>query len=348
MPALSSADHSVNPPAVAIPREFNAAYDLIERNLRAGRAAKIAYIDDCGSYTYGELAERVARCSSALTALGVRMEQRVLICMQDTIDWPTAFLGCIQAGIVPVAVNTLLTSADYEFMLRDSRAQALIVSASLLPTFAPIVGGVPALKHVIVAGTERGPHLHFSELLAQAEARFEVAHTLADDMCFWLYSSGSTGTPKGTVHVHSSLIQTAELYGRGVLGIREDDVVFSAAKLFFAYGLGNALSFPMSVGATSVLMAERPTPDAVFARLTQLQPTIFYARVCPSATKSGYALACRPEKHSLGKSANAGGITSASTFSTASVRRKCSISFLPIGPVTFAMARPAGPCPAIS
>ena len=276
MPALSSADHSTSPPTVTIPREYNAAHDLLERNLRAGRAAKAAYVDDRRSYTYGELAERVAQCANALTALGVEMEQRALVCMQDTIDWPTAFLGCIQAGIVPVAVNTLLTGADYEYMLRDSRAQALIVSAPLLPAVAPFIGKLPSLKHVIVAGAEHSEHLSFSELLAKAEPRFEPAPTLADDMCFWLYSSGSTGAPKGTVHVHSSLIQTAELYGRAVLGIREDDVVFSAAKLFFAYGLGNALSFPLSVGATTVLMAERPTPDAVFARLRQHQPTIFY------------------------------------------------------------------------
>src|SRR5438105_15033124 len=161
-------------------------------------------------------------------------------------------------------------------MLHDSRALVLIVSESLRPAFTPLLGTSPFLKHVIVSGADASGHLSLSALLAQAEARFEPAKTTCDDACFWLYSSGSTGAPKGTVHAHSSLIQTAELYARPILGIRENDIVFSAAKLFFAYGLGNSLTFPLAVGATTVLMAERPTPAAVFARLRNYQPTIFY------------------------------------------------------------------------
>ena len=281
MSGLSTADHRVSPPRIDIPRDYNAAHDLIERNLQAGRAAKIAYIDDSGSYTYGDLAQRVNRCSNALVGLGVEAEQRVLLCILDTIDFPTAFLGSIKAGIVPIAANTLLTTADYEHMLRDSRARALIVSAPLLQAFAPLLGRLPHLKHVIVCGLANskdtaGGHHSFTNLLAEAATGFAPAATTSDDMCFWLYSSGSTGAPKGTVHAHSSLITTAELYAWPILGIREDDVVFSAAKLFFAYGLGNGLTFPLSVGATTVLMAERPTPAAVFARLTKHQPTIFY------------------------------------------------------------------------
>jgi benzoate-CoA ligase len=277
VPVPSSADHSPSPPRIEIPREFNAAHALIERNLRAGRGPKLAYVDDHARLTYAGLAERVNRCASALAGLGLEMEQRALLCMSDSIDWPVAFLGSIQAGIVPVAVNTLLTPADYEYMLRDSRARALLVSESLLPKFTPILDRAPFVKHVIVSGGEGPGHLSFSELLAGASPEFDAAPTTADDMCFWLYSSGSTGPPKGTVHVHSSMIQTAELYGRGVLGMRESDIVFSAPKLFFAYGLGNALSFPLSVGATTVLMAERPTPEAVFARLAQHRPTILAA-----------------------------------------------------------------------
>jgi len=276
MPGLSSADHSASPPRVRIPREYNAAHDLIERNLAAGRAGKIAYLDDSGSFSYGELAERANRWANALAGLGLRMDQRVLLCLTDTIDFPTAFLGAIKAGIVPIAANTLLTTADYEFMLRDSRARALVVSEPLLPAFAPLLGRIPTLEHVIVSGRNPGAHQLFSELLARASSAFEPAATTCDDACFWLYSSGSTGLPKGTVHVHSSMILTAELYARAVLGIQESDVVFSAAKLFFAYGLGNALSFPLSVGATTVIMAERPAPPAVFARLRKTRPTIFY------------------------------------------------------------------------
>jgi benzoate-CoA ligase len=168
-------------------------------------------------------------------------------------------------------MNTLLTPADYEYQLRDSRARALFVSPPLLKSFEGIQEKCPDLKHIVTTG------LQLNDLLFKADAKAEAAPTTRDDMCFWLYSSGSTGAPKGTVHLHSHLIATADLYAKPILGIRESDVVFSAAKLFFAYGLGNALTFPMAVGATAILMAERPTPDAVFKRLVEKKPTIFYA-----------------------------------------------------------------------
>nr|MDP2191059.1 benzoate-CoA ligase family protein [Rhodoferax sp.] len=273
---LSSADHSVTPPQVTIPREYNAAHDLIERNLAAGRASKVAIRDDAGEYTYAQVGERVDRFANVLGDLGVAMEQRAFVALLDTIDFPTVFLGCIKAGVVPIAANTLLTRADYEFMLNDSRAQLLVVSEALLPAFADLIGRSRYLKHVVVSGAAGKGHALLAHLMAKAGTSFEPAPTTSDDICFWLYSSGSTGSPKGTVHIHQDLILTAELYARPVLGIREDDVVFSAAKLFFAYGLGNGLTFPFSVGATAVLMAERPTPDSVFRRLREHQPTIFY------------------------------------------------------------------------
>ena len=279
MPELSSADHSVSPPIVTIPRDYNVAYDLIERNLRAGRSGKTAFIDDSGSITYGQLAERVNRAANVLKGLDIGMEDRIMLVHRDTIDFPSVFLGAIKAGIVPIAGNTLVTTSDYEFMLNDSRAKALVVSEQLLPTFAPLLdkraGKLPFLKHVIVSGKDAKGQMSLQELMAKAGSAFEPAPTTCDDACFWLYSSGSTGTPKGTVHIQSSLIYTAELYARPVLGIREDDLVFSAAKLFFAYGLGNSLTFPMSVGATAILMAERPTPASLFQRLRQHRPTIF-------------------------------------------------------------------------
>jgi benzoate-CoA ligase len=273
---ISTADHSVAPPRIDVPRDYNAAHDLIERNLAAGRGAKVAYIDDAGATTYAQLAEHVDRFASGLSALGLDMEHRVMIAMLDTIDWPVAFLGAIKAGIVPVAVNTLLTTKEYEFMLSDSRARALVVSEALLPAFAPLLQRLPFLKHVIVSGADAKGHLAFKDVLAKGKPKLAAAPTTRDDPCFWLYSSGSTGMPKGTVHVHSGMIVTAELYARPILGISEKDVVFSAAKLFFAYGLGNALSFPLAAGATTILMAERPTPAAVFKRLTEKKPTIFY------------------------------------------------------------------------
>jgi len=273
---LSQANHRSSPPGLEIPRDYNAAHDLVERSLAAGRGGKLAYVDDTGRCTYAELAARVNRAANALTGLGLAMEDRVMLCHLDTIDWPATFLGAIKAGIVPIAVNTLLTPADYTFMLNDSRAKALVVSEALWPQFAGILDRCPHVRHVIVSGANAHGRAHLQSLTAGAGASFEPAPTTCDDACFWLYSSGSTGTPKGTVHVHSSMIATAELYGRPVLGIREDDVVFSAAKLFFAYGLGNSLSFPLAVGATTVLMAERPAPAAVFDRLKAHRPTIFY------------------------------------------------------------------------
>jgi benzoate-CoA ligase len=268
---LSSADHSVSPPRIEVPRDYNAAHDLLERNMRIGRAGKVAFHDDAGSITYAALAERANRFGSGLLATGLRMEDRVLLALHDTIDFPTAFLGAIKAGIVPIAVNTLLTAKDYEYMLSDSRAKALVVSEALLPQFKPVLERLPHLKHVIVSGTQS-----YADMLAKGLPALDPAPTTRDDACFWLYSSGSTGMPKGTVHAHSSMIETAELYARGVLGIRESDVVFSAAKLFFAYGLGNSLSFVMAAGATAVLMAERPTPASVFKRLKERKPSIFY------------------------------------------------------------------------
>jgi benzoate-CoA ligase len=272
---MSRIGEPLPPPRPDIPRAYNAAHDLIERNLDAGRAAKVAYIDDAGSYTYADLAERINRCANALVGLGLEQEQRVLLCHLDTIDFPAVFLGAIKAGIVPVAVNTLLTTADYEYMLRDSRARALVVSAPLLPSFAPLLARMPHLKHVIVSGGEPGPHVSLARLMAAAGTSYAPADTTRDDACFWLYSSGSTGAPKGTVHVHSSLASTGELFAKPILGMREDDVVFSSAKLFFAYGLGNALTFPLVAGATAILMAERPTPAAIFKRLVERKPTIF-------------------------------------------------------------------------
>lgn len=280
MPGLSRADAATSPPRIDIPRDYNAAHDLLARNLEAGRAGKVAFIDDRGSTTYGELAARVERCAGSLLALGLRPEERVLVALLDSADFPVTFLGAIRAGIVPVAANTLLTPSEYAYMLDDSRARALVVSAALLPSFLPILAERRYLKHLIVSGDGPAPRpdgtIAFDALLARGAPRAGEPGTTRDDVAFWLYSSGSTGAPKGTLHVHSSLATTAYLHGGPVVGIREDDVLFSAAKLFFAYGLGNALTYTLAFGATTVLMAERPTPDAVFKRLTEHRPTVFY------------------------------------------------------------------------
>jgi benzoate-CoA ligase len=274
---------TTTPTDVAAPPErFNFAHHLLQLN--TARAAKPAFVDDAGTLSYGALDERVRRLAGALRALGLKREERVLLLMQDTTDWPVSFLGAMYAGLVPVAVNTLLTADDYAYMLEHSRAQAALVSGALLPTLTlAMTKADHELQRVIVARPIAPLHpleVDLEAFIAAAAPMAQPAPTGADDPGFWLYSSGSTGRPKGTVHSHANPYWTAELYGRRALGLREDDVCFSAAKLFFAYGLGNGLSFPMSVGATTILMPERPTPDATFARwlgqVGGVKPTVFF------------------------------------------------------------------------
>ena len=309
---LAAVDSSTVPATIDLPREYNAAVEFIDANLAKGRSDKTAFIDTGGSYTYGELVERVNRAGNALRALGAGMETRVLMCMLDDIDFPAVFWGAIKAGCVPVPINTLLTSDDYAHLLRDSRARIVVVSDALLDRFEPALADQPHVEQVVIAGdeahdstpapvradsgvrsaatvrpdsadrpgpstgtTDPGRH-RLADLLAGASPHLDPAPTTRDDVAFWLYTSGSTGTPKGSMHLHRDLVTTAVHYGVGTLGIREDDVVYSAAKLFFAYGLSNGMTFPFYVGATAVVLAGRPTPDAVMAILREHRPTIFY------------------------------------------------------------------------
>ena len=257
---------------------FNFARYLIELN--DARGNKVAYIDDHESLSYASLADRIQRMASALVSAGLRREDRVLLLMHDNTDWPVSFLGAMYAGLVPVAVNTLLTADDYAFMLRNSRAQAAIVSGALLDVLtAAVEQGGNEVRTVIVSHPEAplpSGFLALRELIARSEPMAAAASTLPDDPGFWLYSSGSTGKPKGTVHTHANPFHTVELYAKPVLGLTEDDICFSAAKLFFAYGLGNAMTFPLAVGASVVLMAERPTPQATFKRWVERRPTVFF------------------------------------------------------------------------
>jgi len=255
---------------------YNAASDLIDRNLPL-RAGKIAFIDDAGRYTFAEVSERVDRFAGHLAAQGIGQEARIVLCLEDGIDFVTAALGAIKAGVVPVMLNPLLTAADYEYLLNDCRAVALVVSAAPWVALAPIRGACPFLKHVLFAGAgapEDGVSMHAA--LAAAEPQRLAAPTRADEPCLWQYSSGSTGRPKGTIHVHASIAALTTLYPRQILDLTESDVTFSAAKLFFGYGFGNGLIFPLATGATAILMAERPTPAAVFARVRAHRPSVFY------------------------------------------------------------------------
>ena len=266
--------------ALTLPRRYNAAVDFVARHVAEGRATKPAYRDDFGTTTYGELADRTARAATLIRSLGVQPEQRVLLCLHDTAAFPALFFGAMRAGAVPVPVNTLLTSDDYAFFLADSRARALFVSDALFPRLEPALARLAQPPPVVVvrspAGGPDGGHPRLEPLLERAEPLAEAHDTTPDDVGFWLYSSGSTGAPKGAVHLHGHLAHTARTYAQQVLGIREDDVVFSAAKLFFAYGLGNAMTFPLAVGATAVLRAERPTPALVMRTLREQGVTLFY------------------------------------------------------------------------
>jgi len=261
----------------AVPRNYNFAADVIDRNLKAGRADKPAFIDPRGTWTYGQLADRVARFAAVLRALGVRREERVLMVMLDTIDWPTAFLGCLKAGAVAVPVNTLMTEDDYRFMLADSRARVLVVSEALYPRFEKLIGESPDLEHVVISGDDAHGHKRFEELLSAAKPDPQTAPTVGDDVAYWQYTSGSTGKPKGAVHVHADLRLNNDLYAIPVIGLTDRDVCYSVAKLFFAYGLGNSLNFPLSAGACTVLLPDRPTPDGVAALLRKHPVTVFYS-----------------------------------------------------------------------
>lgn len=261
---------------------FNFAQHLMDSN--ASRLDKAAFIDDTRQISYGELFKEVRQLATGLQRLGVHREERILLVLQDSIDFPVSFLGAMYAGIVPVAVNTLLTADDYAYMLEHSSARTVIVSDEVLPTINAALSRADHEVTQVIVSTPTAP-LHPSEIemrtFIQSQQELpKPAKTNADAPGFWLYSSGSTGRPKGTVHTHGNPYWTIEHYAKGLLKLSSDDVCFSAAKLFFAYGLGNALTFPMGVGATAILMAGRPIPEDVFDRLTGSTPTL--AGVKPS------------------------------------------------------------------
>lgn len=261
---------------------FNFAQSIIDIN--ASRPAKVAFIDDTRQITYAELTSKVRSFAGVLTSLRIQEEQRVLLVMLDTVDLPVAILGCLYAGVIPVVVNTLLQPSDYAYMLEHSHARAVFVSDVIYPNIEKALKKTSENQYssvpVVISGdnhAETPDALSFSTLLKNKSEQKAAARTHRDDIAIWLYSSGSTGRPKGTVHTHANLYWTVELYGKQTLQICETDTTFSAAKLFFAYGLGNGLSFPLSVGATVILMPERPTPEAIFKRLTTHKATFFLA-----------------------------------------------------------------------
>src|SRR5947209_12799509 len=260
-----------------MPREYNAATWFVDRHLAEGRAARLAVIHEGGRLTYGDVAAGANRLGNALRRLGVQREQRVVLLLYDSPQFVWSFWGALKIGAVPIPTNTLLTPHDYEYMLRDSRAEVAIVSGALAPALAEARPRAPVLKHIVVAGRASAGDLAYDDLVSAERPELDPADTTKDDVAFWLYTSGTTGTPRAAVHLHHDMQVCCEAFGRHVLEIGPDDRTFSVAKLFFAYGLGNALYFPFHVGAATVLFPGRPEPAKVFEIIASERPTLFFA-----------------------------------------------------------------------
>src|SRR5437868_1416493 len=279
------------PPVVSVPDRFNIADYLVDRHLREGRGGRTAIICGDEPITYAQVADRSNQLANGLRSLGVRREERVLLLLLDTPAFVYSFFGAQKMGAVPIPTNTLLKSQDYRYLLNDSRARVAIVSEALLPQLAAIPRSeLPYLEHIIVDGQADGGTSGFEQLLTAAPT-FEIAVTSKDDAAFWLYSSGTTGFPKGAVHLHHDIVHTVVCYAQGILGMTAADRTFSVAKLFFAYGLGNALTFPFAVGATTILWPGPPTPPNVYGQIERHKPTLFFS----VPTNYGQLLAHRRE-----------------------------------------------------
>lgn len=263
-------------PPVVVPDSFNAATYFVDYNLDEGRGDNLAILYGDEEITYREVSELVNRTGNMLRDLGIEMENRVMLLLLDCPVMAYAFFGAIKIGAVPVPINTLLKPQDYRYLLQDSRAKTLIVSEELLPAIEPIITDLDHLRHVVVVGRAAG-FSSFDDLIARQPATLDAANTSKDDVAFWLYTSGTTGLSRAAVHLHHDMVFCSELYCRGILGITEHDRAYSVAKLFFAYGLGNALYGPFAVGATTILFPGRPQPQAVFDVVNRYRPTLFFA-----------------------------------------------------------------------
>jgi len=255
---------------------FNAADYFLDRNIRQGKGHRIAVYTEYKNYTYNDIQKMTNKTANGFRELGVRADDKIMILMIDVPQFYAVFWGAIKIGAIPIPVNTMLTPEDYEYYLNDSRAKVLVVSEQILPVINQIKGELFYLRDMIVISEVNGAHIPFKQKYWHAPATIKIENTTKDDVGFWLYSSGSTGSPKGAVHSQYDMVVTSQSFAQAVLGITEDDVCFSAARLFFAYGLGNGMYFPMSVGASAVLNPNPPTPENVFRHLEKFRPTIFF------------------------------------------------------------------------
>jgi len=284
---------------VEIPPRMNAAAVFVDSHLATGRGDRPAILCEDRTITYRQLHEEVNRVGNVLKALDVRMEERVAILMPDTPECVYAFFGAIKIGAVAIPMNTILLPKDYRYLLNDSRARVLIVHASLLGRILDVQEELEYLQHIVVAGNEVEGYSSFETLMQSASPVLDPQDTSKDDAAFWLYSSGTTGFPKGTIHLHHDMMVAAELYAKQTLELLESDVSFSVAKLFFAYGLGNGLYFPLWTGGTTVLLPGRPLPKVVFDVIDKYQPTVYYG--VPTSYAALLALAEKTNRTSLGR-----------------------------------------------
>jgi benzoate-CoA ligase family protein len=263
---------------IPLPKVFNAATHFVDRNVREGRGAKTAL--ECGDerVSYRQLLERTNQSGNVLRQLDVQPGERVVLILSDGPEFLYCFFGAIKIGAVAVPTNTLLKPAEYEYILNDTQARVVLVSDALVPQLRAIPRGhLKYLREMVVVGEGSQSHLSFWELMSNASPDLEARTTSKDDAAFWLYSSGSTGPPKGCIHRHRDMAVCSELYAKGILRMNESDRCFSVARLFFAYGLGNAGYFPLACGATSILSRERPTPAGVYADIERYRPTLFFS-----------------------------------------------------------------------
>jgi benzoate-CoA ligase family protein len=281
---------------IHLPDTFNVATHFVDRNVCGGRGRNIAI--ECGEerVTYQQLLENTNRAGNVLRDLGVRPEERVMLILLDGPDFLYCFFGAIKIGAVAVPVSTLAQPHEYEYMLNDSRARVAIVSDVLLPLLQAIPRErLRYLRHIVSSGEHPGEVMAnasaLRDLLHQASPELTAEPTSKDEPAFWLYSSGSTGAAKACIHLHHDMVVCTEAYAKGILNMNERDRCFSVARLFFAYGLGNAGYFPLGCGATAILSPSRPAPAAIYADIERFRPTLFFS------VPSNYAalLACQPE-----------------------------------------------------